>query len=264
MPSPFPGMDPYLEQSAFWSSFHSRFIVALADALEPQLSSQYYVEVESRIYQSDDIEDGLLIGIPDAVVFSGQSNAAVEQPLTHETTIAIQPRPERVTVPLPLTITERYLEVRQISTDEVVTAIELLSPKNKRVGDGRAAYERKRRAVLGSLTHLVELDLLRGGKPMAILGSYGATTYRILVSRSQQRPAAELYGFSLKQPFPSIPIPLKPPDSEPLVSLQDVFNGVYDRARYATRIDYRQPPPPPTLSPEDQQWVDELLAPLRN
>ncbi|WP_207714125.1 DUF4058 family protein [Scytonema sp. UIC 10036] len=88
---------------------------------------------------------------------------------------AIAPQPPRsdkgqVKVPMPLAVNERYLEVREIVTDEVITVIELLSPKNKRSGDGRTAYEKKRRAILGSATHLVELDLLRGGQPMAILG----------------------------------------------------------------------------------------------
>jgi hypothetical protein len=165
MPSPFPGMDPYLEQPTFWSSFHSRLIIAIADAIEPQLGSQYYVEVETRTYQSDDSEDGLLIGILDAIIFSDRSdNSTEEQPIASDRSTATL-QPERVEVPMPLAINERYLEVREIVTDDVITVIELLSPKNKRSGDGRTAYEKKRRAILGSATHLVELDLLRGGKP---------------------------------------------------------------------------------------------------
>ncbi|KAF3889691.1 MULTISPECIES: DUF4058 family protein [Nostocales] len=252
MPSPFPGMDPYLEQPTFWSSFHSRLIIAIADAIEPQLGSQYYVEVETRTYQSDDSEDGLLIGIPDAIIFSDRSdNSTEEQPIAGDRSTATQIRPERVEIPMPLTVNERYLEVREIVTDEVITVIELLSPKNKRSGDGRTAYEKKRRAILGSATHLVELDLLRGGKPMAILGMRSTTAYRILISRSDRRPAADLYSFSLQQQLPSFPIPLKPNEEEPLVPLQDIFNGVCDRARYSTRIDYSQPIPPPALSALD-------------
>jgi len=69
MPSPFPGMDPYLEQPAFWSSFHSRVIVAIASAIKAMLDPQYYVEVETRTYYSDD-DNSVLIGIPDASVVS--------------------------------------------------------------------------------------------------------------------------------------------------------------------------------------------------
>lgn len=261
MPSPFPGMDPYLEQSAFWSSFHSRLVVALADAIEPQLSPQYYVEVETRTYRSEEGDESLLVGIPDAIVFSERSSTSTpesEPMLEDAAAIATQPRPERVAVPLPQVTNERYLEVREIGTDEVITAIEVLSPKNKRGGDGRTAYEKKRRAILGSATHLVELDLLRGGQPMPLLGVRTKTPYRILISRSHQRPAADLYSLALQQKLPHLPIPLKPGDPEPIVLLQDIFNGVYDRARYASRIDYRQPVPPPALSESARQWVEAL------
>jgi hypothetical protein len=271
MPSPFPGMNPYLEHPAFWSSFHTRLMVAIADAIEPQLSSHYYVDVETRTYQSDESDEELLIGIPDAIVFSSPSESPLESPsdspapevsAVEESVVATQPRPEIVTVPMPIEVKQRYLEVREMGTDAVITVIELLSPKNKRAGEGRTAYEKKRRLILGSETHLVELDLLRGAKPMAILGVRSASHYRILISRSQQRPKADLYGIMLQQPLPSFPIPLKPDEAEPIVLLQAVFDQVCERARYDTRIDYHQPVPPPKLAEADQQWVDELLAPI--
>jgi hypothetical protein len=254
-------MDPYLEYPAFWSSFHTRLMVAIAEAIEPQLGPNYYVEVESRTYQSDDSEDDLLIGIPDAIVFSGQSDQdSVDLPMEEEGRVATQPRPQKVVVPMPLEVTERYLEVREMVTDQVITVIELLSPKNKRTGEGRSAYERKRRLILGSSTHLVELDLLRGGKPMTVRGARLESTYRILISRSSQRPTADLFSITLQQPLSSFPIPLKPGDSEPEVPLQSIFDQIYERARYASRIDYRQPVPPPALAEADQQWVDTLLG----
>lgn len=264
MPSPFPGMNPYLEQPAFWSSFHTRLMVAIADTIEPQLGSHYYVDVETRTYQSDESDEEILIGIPDAIVFAKQPDpSAPEVPAAPETMVATQPRPETVAVPMPIEIKERYLEVREMGTDAVIAVIELLSPKNKRAGEGRTAYEKKRRLILGSETHLVELDLLRGAKPMSILGVRSASPYRILISRSQQRPKAELYGITLQQALPSFPIPLKLDEAEPIVPLQAVFDQVYERARYDTRIDYHQPVPPPNLSEADQLWVDELLAPIR-
>ncbi len=264
MPLPFPGMNPYLEQPAFWSSFHTRLMVAIAEAIEPQLSPQYYVDVESRTYQSDEGDEELLIGIPDAIVFTQPGNIPSPESLSAEdTAVATQIRPETVTVPMPIEVKERYLEVREIGTDDVITVIELLSPKNKRSGEGRMAYEKKRRLILGSDTHLVELDLLRGAKPMPILGARSLSPYRMLISRSHQRPKADLYGITLQQPLPNFPIPLKPDESEPIVLFQAVFDQVYERARYGGRIEYDQPVPPPKLSEADQQWVDELLAPIR-
>ena len=98
---------------------------------------------------------------------------------------------------------------------------------------------------------------------MAILGMRSTTDYRILISRSHQRPTADLYGVALQQVLPSFPVPLKPTDLEPIVSLQEVLNGVYERARYATRIDYRSSVPPPALLEADQRWVEVLLSPIR-
>jgi Protein of unknown function (DUF4058) len=213
MSSPFPGMDPYLEQPAFWSSFHSKFVVALADAIEVQLDAAYYVEVETRTY--------LDVGVPQE-------------------------------------IRERYLEIREVESGKVITAIELLLLKHKRAGDGRKSDESKRALILGSLTHLIELDLLRAGQALPIANVQMLSDYQILLSRSDQRPQADLYSFSIRDAFPTIPIPLQA--SELAIDLQTVFNGVYQRSRYHSRIDYQQPIPPPKLKEADQAWVDRQLA----
>ena len=255
MPSPLPGMDPYLEQPAFWSSFHSRFIVALADAIEADLSPDYYVEVEARTYLDD--MAGALIGIPDVVV-AAQTQETVQKK-SPAGIIAVQVKPQQVEVPIPEEVTERYLEIRELATGKVITAIELLSPKNKRPGKGRTTYEEKRTQILGSATNLVELDLLRAGEPMIFSGNVVPTLYRILISPSYQRPKADLYGFGLQQPLPEITIPLKPNDGAIAIALQPIFDGVYDRGRYNNRISYKQLPPVPPLSQPDQSWLVEQV-----
>lgn len=258
--SPLPGMDPYLEQPAFWASFYSRLIVALADAIETMLSSAYYVEVEARTYLSE-IEGGLLVGIPDAVVAddSAQKLPPAET-LNRISPVATQLRPQQVQLPMPEEVTERYLEIRELATGDVITAIEVLSPKNKQPGKGRLIYEQKRNQVLANLTHLVEIDLLRRGQPLPGLSQGGDQDYRILVSISHQRPIADLYAFSIRQPLPDIPIPLKSGDEPIVVPLQTIFEGIYDRGRYHTRIDYTQPPLPPELSEADQAWLIQWLT----
>ena len=70
-----------------------------------------------------------------------------------------------------------------MTTQEVVTIVEVLSPANKRAGRGRDAYLQKRERVLGSSTHLVEIDLLRTGEPMPMAGALRDLDYRIVVSR---------------------------------------------------------------------------------
>lgn len=48
MPSPFPGMDPHLENTKVWSEVHSRLIVAIADAIAVPLRPKYQVAIEKR------------------------------------------------------------------------------------------------------------------------------------------------------------------------------------------------------------------------
>jgi len=84
MPSPFPGMNPYLEHPAFWSSFHTRLLVAIADTLAPDLRPNYYIEVETRIYQDQD-EDEVLVAIPDATVIRKRQKTLEEQVRKHRT-----------------------------------------------------------------------------------------------------------------------------------------------------------------------------------
>jgi hypothetical protein len=254
MTSPFPGMDPYLEQPIFWSSFHFRLIGAIAAAITPQLSAQYYIEVETRTYQSEG-DDNVLIGIPDAAILSRQTVERLPKEKPSETAIGLLTSPEKVMLPMIEEIKERYLEIRDIATDAVITVIEVLSPKNKQAGEGRDAYEKKRRRILESATHLIEIDLLRAGKAMPIASTQGPKAYRILVSRSPQRPAADLYALTVQTPLPTIPIPLKPEDNDLTLDLQTLFQQIYTEARYAMRIDYTQSVPPPALPLEDQQWL---------
>ena len=252
MPSPFPGMNPYLEQAELWSEVHSRAIVAAAIAIEPELNPNYRVAVEKRIYLSASCE---LVGIPDISLVSKQSNPT---PPVSGTATLTRTEPIPVLLPLPETVEESYLEIREMPSGRVITVIELLSPKNKSAGEGRNAYETKRQQLLGSRTNLVEIDLLRSGKPMPILGVTQRTDYRILVSRGSQLPQAELYAFSVRDPIPALRVPLQPLDAEPELDLQAVLMGVYNQARFDLAINYCQEPRPP-LKAADREWADNLL-----
>ncbi|QKD83379.1 DUF4058 family protein [Thermoleptolyngbya sichuanensis A183] len=255
MDNPFPGMNPYLEHPQLWHQVHNRLIVAIADDLTPQVAPRYRVAIEERVYQS--IDDSLsvgLVGIAD-VALTRRSAGDIEP--SSQIAPASKKTPIPVQVPVPQEVVERFLEVRSTQTGEVVCVIEILSPKNKRNKDGRAAYISKRQKILGSSTSLVEIDLLREGEPMPILGA-ADSLYRILISRASHRPIADLYAFELQDPIPAIPIPLLVHDPEPVVNLQRILNDVYRRARFDLAIDYTQPPKP-ALRPEDEAWVREIL-----
>lgn len=255
MPSPFPGMDPYLEHPGLWPDVHNSLVLALRDDLAPALRPRYYVAVEERTYRVD-AHDLLLIGRSDTTVVRGPQGSADRPP-------ALSPAgagggPLIVTLPLPHETHELYLEVRTARGHEVVTLVEMLSPTNKHPGEGRRLYEEKRLQILGSRANLVEVDLLRGGPPMPMAPAPGAH-YRILVSRAPLRPRAEVYAFSVRESIPVFPLPLRPGDPEPAVDLGRLLGAVYDRAGYDLRIDYRTEPVPP-LEPEDGRWARQLLV----
>jgi Protein of unknown function (DUF4058) len=243
MPSPLPGMNPFLESSELWSEFHSRMIVAIADALSETLSQDYRVAVEKRVYLSQG-EETTLIGIPD-VSITDDSKLATGA-------VAGASEPVVVEIPLAEEVAERYLEIREVATGRVVTVIELLSPKNKRSGEGRDAYLQKRQRVVMSQTHLVEIDLLRGGVSLPMVGGT-KSDYRILISQSSRRPKADLYAFGLRQPIPSITVPLAG-EASVVLDLQLLLHQIYDRARFQMAIDYQQILIP-QLSEADQVWV---------
>ncbi|XWK86615.1 MAG: DUF4058 family protein [Phormidium sp.] len=131
-----------------------------------------------------------------------------------------------------------------------------LSPKNKRTGEGKVKYNAKRQAVLNSTAHLVEIDLLRTGEPMLMAGGM-ASDYRILVSRANCRPAADLYPFNLREPLLCFLFPLRPGDREPVIDLPAVLKQTYEEAALDLAIDYSQPPIPP-VSDDDFAWIQSL------
>jgi hypothetical protein len=165
---------------------------------------------------------------------------------------------QRVQLPMSWEVKERYLEIREIITRELVCVVEVLSPVNKRSSKGRSLYEAKRTKILNSMTHLVEIDLLRSGKAMPMTGQT-TSHYRILVSRSTVRPNADLFAFNLPEPIPAFPIPLKAEDNEPIVDLQRLLNEMYDRARLDLSIDYSPEAINPSIPMADSIDLDWLL-----
>lgn len=254
MPSPFPGMNPYLENPDLWSEVHHRLITAIAIALSSNLSLRYRVAIEKRTYLNDG-EESVSVAIPDVSVYS-QSSTPVQTSST--ATLPAQAESVAAIIPFPEELREGYLEIREVETGDVITVIEVLSPTNKRAGRGRKAYNTKRLEVLSTPTHLVEIDLLRSGKPMRILSDIPKTDYRILICPGNRRPHARLYAFNVRQEIPKFLLPLQPGDTEPLVDLQSLLVEVYDQARFDMAIDYRREPVPP-LKEEDRIWADAVL-----
>ncbi|MEL6160806.1 MAG: DUF4058 family protein [Cyanobacteria bacterium J06627_32] len=268
MPIPFPGMNPYLEHPDLWPTVHQRLMTALADTLKHQLPSSYQVRLRERRYQVSG-EDSLVVGSPgldwgrstpavaaSTVTSTARNHSARNHPIG-ATRVATQPPlnpPIPVLVPVPQKIYETYLEIVDLEGD-IVTVIEALSPKKKRPGRGRDLYERQRETIFGSATHLVEIDLLRGWEPPSIYGPDEAGDYRILISRSEQRPRAQLYTWNVMEPIPTIALPLKGPHDMPL-ALKPVVDQACDRTDLL--VNYQQAPLPP-LRFEETLWLDDFL-----
>lgn len=256
VPGPFPGMDPWLEHPRVWPDVHNALLAELRLRLGPLLRPRYYVALEERTFLADDSE--LLVGIPDvAVVGPG------ETPPSDRTPGEVAPAAATVLtvrVPAPAEMREHYLEVREPGTHQVVTVVELLSPVNKlRAGGGRARYEEKRLQVLGSRTNLVEVDLLRGGEPMTVYPEdLPRSDYRILISRGDRRPTAQLVPFTVRDPIPIVPLPLRPGEAEPPLDLGAVLRDLYDPAGWDLRLAYDRDAVPP-LRGADVGWADALL-----
>lgn len=257
MPSPFSGMNPYLESPKLWQQIHKRLIVEIANAMNPKIRPKYRIEIEERVYETNPSNgDSLLVGIPDNVVTKTTAKSAPSE----KSNIAVAPPPSqpiKVTLSLPTKVKEWYLEVKEVASGEVITAIEIISPKNKAAGEGRKSYRNKRQKILTSLTNLIEIDLLRRGKKMVTDISI-KSHYHILVSRSGDRPEADLYAFNLREQIPTIPLPLAEGELEPTIDLQVLLNSVYDCGSYDLVIDYKNEPIIP-LAKGDRSWADELL-----
>ena len=255
MPSPFPGMDPILELQE-WDDFHSRLNIVISELLAPRLAPRYFVRAERRVYVESPGEADPLFRRPDvSVLWTGETAGGTV--VTVEP--ATSPEPIECELPIPEERRETYLLIRLQETMEVVTVLETLSPANKRPGgDGRREYLEKREEVLHSQSHLVELDLLRGGARLPMSSPLRPADYYAIVSRRQRRPRAAVYAWTVRDRLPTVLVPLKKEDPDVPLDLPAAFTTVYDRARYDLSVNYHvdlQPPP----RDDDAAWMRGLL-----
>ena len=252
MKSKFPGMDPFLEAQE-WEDFHTTFNTVLREHLGPTLEPDYLVRIERRIYVE-------AVGVePESMRRADIAIVAVDSgPATGHRSHGAGSITAECELPMPIERQGTYLVIRDRETMKVVTVIEVLSPSNKRRnGDGRREYLTKRVEILSSPTHLVELDLLRGGMRLPVVGALPPGDYYAIVSRVQRRPRCEVYAWTLRDSLPPIPIPLKPGDDDAIVPLQEVFDTVYQRARYDLSIKYDATLDPPLNESELQLMTQQ-------
>ena len=257
--SPFPGMNPYFESTRFWRGFHNNFASEILAQLVPQLGGQYAAQLEvDSVMETVSISDLSYIR-PDVAIVD--SPIPSEQPPTPiPVTISPPTKRHKVLVKSPEKL--RRIYVKLANTDELVTVIEILSPTNKR-SQGLTEYRQKRHTILLSDIHLVEIDLLRAGKrPGAEVTSEQPFDYAAVVNRAGMERISEIWCNALNEPLPTIPVPLRHPDSDVILNLNQIVQSVYTRYGFSNLIDYNQPIPKPKIRPGIVNWWQERKGTL--
>jgi hypothetical protein len=250
-------MDPFLEAPPFWSDFSPSFLTEIRNRLIVDLLPKYDVRLEEYLLLEHDVEPTHRVK-PDVVIrtqwdkepFATGIAATMVRIDTSETVEAAYPDFDP--------LTQRRLVVTHRTSGRVVTIMELLSPINKASGkDGIDAYERKREELLTRSSHLIELDLLRGGERLPIKGNHPSGDYFVYIGRWERRPACQVIGWSWRAPLPSISVPLLPEDGEITLDLGAAFRDAYEPAYYDRRLPYHETLNP-ALSDEELQWIKSL------
>src|SRR5437588_11327437 len=121
MPSPFPGMDPFLEDDMLWPSFQHQLVGCLYQILLPGLVDCYRARVCQRHY------------------------------FTEQALFTSVLREEHH---------EEFIEIRQRTDGRLITLVDVVSPTNKGTSSGRTAFLDKRKEAAQSGANLVEIDLV--------------------------------------------------------------------------------------------------------
>ncbi|WP_165067855.1 DUF4058 family protein [Paludisphaera rhizosphaerae] len=258
MPSPFPGMDPYLEHPSVFPGLHNRLIALLGEALQAALPPPYFAEIGERVW----VEVSGRFIEPDASILQSPSQergGVAALPTRSVPVVVTVPHDER---------REPFLEIRTTgdSGEQLITAVEILSPSNKTAGErGRDLYLRKQQEVLASRVHLVEIDLLHGGLHTTAVDAkrlhqaVGRCDYHVSVHRSDRFEDFFIYPIQLRDSLPEVAFPLLAGDPDVPIDLQAIFDRAYDVGPYRRRIRYRDASPVPPLAPELHAWAEALL-----
>lgn len=253
MPSPFPGIDPYLEAGGFWESFHTQLVVRIVDNLQPQLVPRYVARPTER--------EGVLLAarsiVPDVRIHQTSSSAARGE------TVVLNPLEPRVVQLVEEEYVETRVEIRHRPSAQLVTVIEVISPSNKQSGEGNRLYTRKQADLLEAPVNLVEIDLLRGGRhtvavPPDSLVEHEPYDFLISIHRAGARGRFEVYPLQLEARLPPIRIPLLAEDADAALDLGAVYQQAYDAGYYHLDIDYTQDPQPP-LPTSQAAWLAAVL-----
>jgi hypothetical protein len=252
MPSPFPGMDPYLEDPAGWSGVHLGLLYAIHAELNRVLPDGVRARMDQFVWVREDGESGgrrpdVFIPEPPPGTRAG---AAVAEQVSAPTVRGTLPRGRKRV--------HRRVQIVTARGEQVLTVLEVVSPSNKAGGDDGEAYAQKRREYLGSV-NFVEIDLLRAGGRRALSRPEPPTTdYYVFSCRAAEYPATAVWAFNVRDEFPVVPVPVSPKYPDAPLRLRAALDRMYDDGKYGTDTDYSSPPTPP-LDRHDAEWAADLL-----
>lgn len=221
MPSPFPGMDPYLEDDKLWLPFQHQLVSCLYQILLPGLVDRYRARVCQRVY------------VTEQALFT-----SIVREEHHE----------------------EYVEIRQRTDGRLVTLLDVVSPANRTTTSGRKAYLDKRREGRSSSSNLVEIDLVLQGQPMLDYSREGLPDwdYSVTVTRSSQPERYEIYTATLQKRLPRFRLPLAADDRDTVLDLQAAFSRAFEQGNFLAKIDYQRDPLT-ALDADDKKWLQERL-----
>lgn len=254
MLSPFPGMDPYLEGDE-WTSFHAHLATEIARELTPKLRPKYVALPQRRFDVADEGSVAIETIYPDVGVAAVDASTA--QPRAQASTAA----PCVLETVLEDRVPHLWVEIRDVAGRTLVTTIEILSPWNKR-GQGREEYLEKRRSILRSSSHLVEIDLLRRGRRLPMKDPLPQACYYVFVGRTEERLKTHVWPIALEQPLPTFGVPLMAGDADVQLDLQACVSAVYEVGGFDLILDYSKPPAVP-LRPDEAAWAAERIRARR-
>jgi hypothetical protein len=259
MPSPFPGVDPYIEASGRWGDFHDSMIAAMRASLNERLPAAYAAEINLYVwFHEPDAKQRRGRAVPDVYV---TKDASTPRSAKGRAAGAVLPAPKRLIFPSVERRRHRYIQIVEAGTNRVVTVIELLSPANKAAGDDREAFLAKRTECLAQGMNLVEIDLLRGGRrlPLGKPVPKDADGFYLLVCRAWEYPQVDFWSFGLRDPLPDVPVPLGSDTPDVVLPLRACADRAYDEGKYRGRLPYRRALLP-RPDKRDAAWIQELLA----
>jgi hypothetical protein len=261
MPSPFPGMDPYIESQRRYHTFHTAFITACADLINDHLPEPYFAAVEERVlvdaWEPDEAVARPIrhrLG-PDVGITVTDGGSSPPGRLGAVGTLTPHTLPqETITLDQP---TQKLIEIYGLPDDRLVTTVELLSPSNKRPGADREAFLQKRADLLRHGVNLVDLDLLLAGRRIPLSADLPPGDYFAMVTRADTYDRCDVFGWAVRDSLPVIPVPLAAGEPEIPLDLAAAFSSVYSRSHYDRMLRYQLPLVCP-MSDADRAWAVDL------